>query len=87
MEIADNKIARQYDELQNSINWISATDSQQIECMNKIIELLKEVPNNTPIFDFRAHNMKTGEPIVTNAIDQLDYVITRRNRLSKRAAQ
>ena len=87
MRIADNKIAKQYDELQNSINWISATDAQQIECMNKIIELLKEVPNNTPIFDFRAHNMKTGESIVTNAIDQLDYVITRRNRLSKRAEQ
>ena len=87
MKIADNKIARKYDELQNSIDWNFATDAQQIECMNKIIELLKEVPNNTPIFDFRAHNMKTGESIVTNAIDQLDYVITRRNRLSKRAAQ
>ena len=84
MKIADNKIARQYDELQNSINWISATDNQQIECMNKIIDLLKQVPNNTPIFDFHAHNMEMGEPIVTNAIDQLDYIIARRKRMENR---
>ena len=81
MKIADNKIARQYNELQNSIDWNFATDDQQIECMNKIIDLLKQVPNNTPIFDFHAHNMETGERIVRNAIDQLDYVITRRKML------
>jgi len=84
MKIADNKIARQYNELQNSIDWNFATDDQQIECMNKIIDLLKQVPNNTPIFDFHAHNMEMGEPIVTNAIDQLDYIIARRKRMENR---
>ena len=85
--IADNLEAKKYDELQKSIDFDTASDKEQLDCMLKMQKLLSGCKGTTPIFDWGTYSMETGQRIITSASEQLDSVNRRVKRFQSQIKQ
>ena len=78
--IADNPIAKQYSEIEKSIDFCTATDDEQLLCMMKMRALLLSCKGSTPILDWGVYNMQTGQRVYTTATDRLESINRRIRR-------
>lgn len=81
MGITKNKTAKKYHVLQNSINWFTASNSEQLHVMLKMRELLTDAHCAIPIFDNGHINLITGHKLIINSSDCLDSLNRRIIRL------
>lgn len=77
---ANNETAALFKSLIESITWGLDNDEEQLLVMYRIRDLLVKAKPRTPIMDWGAYHLETGERTITTASEKLEQVDRRIRR-------